>query len=324
MPAKSVRTRSSSPARSGGSNTKKARWVSYSWLLINTVAWGSSFVLVKPALSVTTPFRYMFYRYILAILLSTPILWYYVKKISWKKIKKITPTVFSLELLGTALALSLLYLGLKYSTALEAGLIATLQPLFVTIGGILLLNEKEERHEWIGTFVALGGGLLLVLGPGFVPSSPRFSLLGNLLITLSLVVNMFYFPWAKKAYQGQPKFLVSTLSYYLGLVAFGVLSLIEVGLPQVLISSIWTDLQSTSVWIASGYMALFGSIIGLTAYIKGQDGIEASEAGMFWYLQPLVSVPLAFLVFGDTILPVQILGMALVFAGVFLAERRVL
>lgn len=69
-------------------------------------------------------------------------------------------------------------------------------------------------------------------------------------------------------------------------------------------------------------MAVFGSIVGLTAYIQGQDGIESSEASLFWYLQPLIAIPLAFIVLGEKALPLQWLGLGLVLIGVAIAERR--
>lgn len=213
-------------------------------------------------------------------------------------------------------------LGLNFSTALETSLLTTTQPIFMTIGGIWLLQEKEERHEWIGTLIAFAGTLLLVLGPSLFGQAATFSVFGNLLVLGSIVVNMFYFPLAKKAYRKLPKLLVATLSFYLGLVAFGLLSVFEAGSIQHLWQAISLDMQSNQVWLAALYMGIVGSIVGLTAYIKGQDGIEASEASLFYYLQPLVAIPLAFLVLGDAISPLQILALAIIFVGVYLAEKR--
>jgi drug/metabolite transporter (DMT)-like permease len=187
----------------------------------------------------------------------------------------------------------------------------------------MFLKESQEHHEWLGLVVAFLGALMLVIGPEILNHTPGISLVGNLLIVAALVANMIYFLLAKRHYRQLPKFLVTTLSFYLGLLTFLGLSLIEIGGSATeLVLALGHDLQHTSVWVASGYMALFGSIIGLTAYIKGQDGIEASEASLFYYLQPLVYIPLAFVLLGETISPTQIAGLVLVLIGVVVAEKR--
>ena len=74
--------------------------------------------------------------------------------------------------------------------------------------------------------------------------------------------------------------------------------------------------------VASGYMAIFGSIIGFTAYLKGQEGIEASEATLFTYLQPLIYIPLGILLLNEKVHPVQIGSLFIILFGVIIAEKR--
>lgn len=302
---------------------KQPRWQSYAYLLINTATWGAAFVIIKPAFEFTTPFRFLLYRYLFAVILSLPLLWHFRNHL--KQALRHLPVIIGLELIGTTLALTLVYLGLDRTSALEASLLTTSLPLFITLGGVFLLGEKEERHEWIGTMIAFAGTLYLTLGPmlGSVKVMLATSIVGNLLIIGSNISNMLYFPLAKKAYHQLPKLLITTISFYVGLVSFFFLALVESRFSFTRLTSAMTaDLQTPAVLAASGYMALFGSIIGLTAYIKGQDGIEASEAGLFYYLQPLIYIPLAFLVLGDAIDSTQLIGLAIILLGVFIAEKR--
>ena len=69
-------------------------------------------------------------------------------------------------------------------------------------------------------------------------------------------------------------------------------------------------------------MAIFGSVIGLIAYIKGQDKIEASEASLFSYLQPLIYLPLGVLLLKENISPQQLIGLGLIIIGVITAEKK--
>lgn len=304
---------------------KSRRLKSYGFLLINTVVWSLSFIIVKPAYEFTTPFRYLLYRYLFAILLSLPILLYYVQK-RFKLTGRMLWNVLWIETIGTGIALSFVYWGLNYTSAIEANLLTSSMPIFIIFGGIWLLKEKQESHEWKGLALAALGTIILTLIPLLTGESNmvlRLSLFGNVLILIHNFANMFYFPMAKKYYTKIPKLLATSIGFYVGAIFFLVLSWIEAGSLGKLLTSAQLDLGHTSVWVASGYMALFGSIIGLTAYIKGQDGIEASEAALFNYLQPLIYLPLGVIVLQENLSLWHILGLLLTTTGVYLAEKRV-
>lgn len=280
-------------------------------------------IIVKPAFDVTTPYRYLLYRYLIAGVIALPLLFYYWPKV--KHVWKNLGVIIGLELLGTTVALSLLYLGLARTTAIEASLLVTSAPLFTTLVAVWLLKEKQLKNEWLGLVIALAGTVLLTLWPLFNSSASvaSFSVSGNLLIIGNSITAALYFVWAKKYYRQLPKLFVTTISFFVGLVTFGLLSFFEQQFSIARLSqAIFTDLHSTPVLIAAGYMAIFGSIIGLTAYIKGQDGIEASEASLFTYLQPLIYLPLGVLLLHEALSPFQIVSLALILGGVAIAEKR--
>lgn len=311
----------------------KTRYQSYFFLLINTITWGLALIIVKPSLEITTPFRYLLYRYIIAAICSLPILIYY-----WKKIKnklKVIKKVAFVEFFGTVIALSLLYVGLAKTSAIEASFLTTTTPIFVVLAGIFYLKEKEEKHEFIGLVTAFLGTTLLTFIPVILNGmSPKgLSLEGNILIIMQNIATAVAMVLAKKYYKNIPKLFITSLSFYLGILTFFTLSLYElftskVGitltqLPQQFLQTVQNDLSHQSVVIAAVYMAIFGSIIGLTAYIRGQEGIEASEASLFWYLQPLVFVPAGILFLKEMVHPLQIVSMILIFLGVYIAEKRI-
>jgi drug/metabolite transporter (DMT)-like permease len=304
-------------------NSKNKRVQSYLLLLINTIVWGAAFVIVKPAFDVTTPLRFLFYRHLIAAMLTLPLFWYYRQELL--RLGKTYWTIVVLELIGSPLALVLFYTGLKYTTVLEASLLSTSLPVFIILGGILILREKQERHEWVGMGLTFVATLFLTVWPSFATGRETAQVLtvGNVLIIASHLANLVYFPLAKRAYQKIPKFLVTTISFWVAAITFFGLSLAEAAnLSTPLMSLVNLDLQASSVWVASGYMAVFGSIIGLTAYIKGQDNIEASEASLFYYLQPLVYLPLTYLAFGESLTISQFIALLVILFGVFWAERR--
>ncbi|HEX7017882.1 MAG TPA: DMT family transporter, partial [Patescibacteria group bacterium] len=148
------------------------------FLLLNTVLWGASFIIIKPSLEYTTAYRFLLYRYALAGFFSLPFLVYY-----WPKVKKKSQHVFritGIELIGTTFALALLYAGLDRTSAIEASLLNNTLPIFVALGGWWLLREKIQRHELVGLSIAFMGALLLTFFPlfGGVPLTNSISLWG--------------------------------------------------------------------------------------------------------------------------------------------------
>jgi drug/metabolite transporter (DMT)-like permease len=299
------------------------RTQAYLFLLINVIFWGAALPIVKVGLEFTTPFRYLTYRYILAILFSLPILWHYFPHIKniWKSIKIIT----LLELIGTTLSLGFLYVGLNRTSAIEAGLIATTTPIFITLFGIWWLHEKEERHEWVGLAIAFVGTLLLTFLPPLLDGKSMFggTFSGNFLVFLQNIATAVYFILAKRWYKNIPKLFVTAISFYVGFITFALCSLIEVGgSANTLLSAVRVDLTHPSVWLVAFYMATFGSILALSAYIKGQDMIEASEASLFSYLQPLIYIPMSFLLLRESVSWIQLSALGVILFGVFVAEKR--
>ncbi len=302
------------------------RWLAYFYLLVNTIVWGAALVVVKPAFADTTPFRFLFWRFLLASICSLPIIWHYFSHMDSKQKTQILKKVAVLELLGTTVALSALYLGLAQTTAVEASLLTTAVPVFVTIGGIFWLKERQELHEWLGLSLAVIGTIALTLIPLWTNLSTAFqgSVVGNVLVLTHNMSMAAYLLLIKTQYARLPKLLVSCLSFFVGAVTFGGLAWWESGWAtgSTLVQIVRTDLTTPSVLLAVVFMAIFGSIIGLTAYIKGQALIEASEASWFWYLQPLVYVPLAYMWLHETTSWLQLAALALTIFGVFIAERR--
>ena len=300
------------------------RLKSYFFMIISTITWGAFLPIVKLGFndSEITPFRFLFYRFFLAGILSLPIVVYYWRKIKhkWQTIK----TIIFLEIIETSLALSCLYIGLSQISALEANVIATSAPLFIIFGGIIFLKERQDRHEWLGLIFAFFGTILITLEPLWHGNGSLMrSLSGNLLIVAHNIFNAIYFLIAKKHYHKIPKLFVSSISFYVGVITFAILSLVELDFNFAILSkNIIQELNSPIILRVITYSAIFGSIIGLTAYIKGQDGIEASEASLFTYLQPAIYIPLGYFLLKEYASTLQIISLIIIIFGVYLASRR--
>ncbi|PIW07743.1 hypothetical protein COW38_02360, partial [Candidatus Collierbacteria bacterium CG17_big_fil_post_rev_8_21_14_2_50_45_7] len=135
----------------------KNRQHAYLALLIVSIIWGSAFPIVKPVFAYLTPLQYLYFRFLVAGLASLPIFLYFYLKIRPKVSKIIKLLIF--ELLGAAIPLLILYEGLAKTSALEASLIGATGPIFVVLGGIWFLHERENKKEWQGLALSLLGSL---------------------------------------------------------------------------------------------------------------------------------------------------------------------
>ncbi len=294
--------------------TKRTK--AYLALLTTAIIWGAAFPIIKPSLSIISPYQFLYFRYLIAAPLTLPVLIYFLYKLrpKLKTIAKIT----LLEFFGAPFALSILYLGLSKTSALEGSLIAATSPILITLGGIIFLKEKQEKLEWLGLALGFLGTLLLVLVPLLNGQSltSYFSLTGNLLMLSYNLIIAFYYLAAKRLYQNIPKLFVTSLSYSISFVAFFIfLNLTQASLSLQL-------LQIPSVAIAAFYMAILGSIVALTTRIYGQGLIEASEASLFSYLQGVVAIPVAYLLLNEVPSWSQLLAITIISLGVFIAEYR--
>ncbi len=291
------------------------RLKAYLALLGTALVWGAALPIVKPALNYISPTQFLYFRYLIAAPLLLPFLLKFFFK--FKPSLHTVLNIFFVESYSF-FGLILLYRGLQLATALEASLIGATGPIFIVLGGILLLHEKEEKFEWTGLIISFIGTLILVLEPLLTGKnhSTSFSFTGNLMIIGYNLLNVFSVIYQKKLYKHIPKIYVSSLSYPIGLCIFFLILTLTGSSTSVSLLTI------PSVILASGYMAIFGSIIGFTLFIYGQNLIEASEASLFTYLQGIIAIPFAYLMLKESVTWPQIIAVLIVSLGVYLAEQR--
>lgn len=296
----------------------RKRTIAYAALIVNTIVWGAAAPIVKPALSFIRPEQFLFYRFLVASIVSFPFLIPLLMraKFTFGDVARI----IVLELLGTTIILETIYVALRSTSAIEASMIYSTSPLFVTLAGVLLLKERETTREWKGLFLALAGSVLITVEPLIKNSHPSLqaSFEGNMLMILQNVLWALYLIVAKRMYRKFPMIAVSGLSFLVGLVSFFALSL-PYGNP---IASFIPHMSIAPVAFAVVYMAIFGSIIGATLYLFGQNLIEVSEASIFTYLQALVALPLSILWLGEKLTPTMIVGAFVIALGVYLGELK--
>ena len=287
----------------------KARKTAYLALLTTAVIWGFAPPIIKYTLNFITPVSFLFYRFLVAGLLLVLPLFLKLKKTKFS-LKK-TGKYLALGFLGAPLTLILLFTGIQKTTAIDASIIWIIAPILVVLGGAFLLKEKVTKIERIGIGLTLMGTLITIFQP-LLESGIDFghNIWGNTLVLAGTCVWAGFTLLTKKEKNLDP-FILSSSSFLVGTIVI---------LPFFLTQPVFAIHPQAIFGIL--YMAILGSVVAYFTYIYGVSKIEASEATIFTYLQPLFAIPLAAVWLAEKITLPFLIGALLIGLGVFICEKR--
>lgn len=215
--------------------------------------------------------------------------------------------------LGIALNQTLFVTGLSLTTAVNASILAVTIPVFAFAVGSLANVEKPSWQK-------LGGILLAAFGVIYLidPTRASFSAnttLGDLLVVANSVFYGTYIAISKKLI-GQYGALKSTAWLFM------FASCISVPLGAYSLGSVDLSNVSISVWLAVGYIVVFGTIAAYFLNAWSLARVSPTTVAVYIYLQPIIGFFLAVLFLGEHLTFRGAFAIALIFAGVFLVTRN--
>jgi drug/metabolite transporter (DMT)-like permease len=191
-----------------------------------------------------------------------------------------------------------------------AALIVGLQPLMTGMLVGVFLGETVSRRRWTGIIVGFLGAILVIFPQLGTPDG--FALLLVLVCLVSMLSITLGTIWQKKT-GGVQDLRTSTVIHFIGaaLVTIPVALILEEGRFELTLQ-FWFGL----------FWAVFGLSIGaiFLLLVLIRRGAVAGVAALL-YLVPPVSALIAYFLFGETLSPVQIAGMAVAAMGVAIASR---
>jgi drug/metabolite transporter (DMT)-like permease len=209
--------------------------------------------------------------------------------------------------LGTVLAPSLFFLGLSQTFAVNATLIAHLQPLFVSFLGMHFLNERLKKRDMIASG-------LIILAAIFITGRTFENLLQlNLGNSGDLLVLCATASWGIVAIPGKQ---LSEEMDSLTLVGFRFLIASAIFLPILL--------TINQLVITSLAQILLGILVGVgyVCYYEGLKRLTATHVALTELSSPFFTAILAWFFLGELIAPLQIIGAVILFAGFYLLANQ--
>jgi drug/metabolite transporter (DMT)-like permease len=220
-----------------------------------------------------------------------------------------------LSLTGIAVFQSLVYLGLRSTTAVNAVLINSSIPLFILLCSWVIEREHAAPRQIAGMLVSLAG-IVVILSRGSPGALLELEVhAGDAWILLAMPVWGIYSVLLKRrpAQLGGPPFL-----FVISLAGVAML------LPFVALAAAQRPLELPTAAEALGvlYMGLMASVVAFICWNRGVDAVGANAAGFTVHLLPAFGTVLAIAFLGETFAPFHAAGIATVLAGVLLATVR--
>lgn len=218
---------------------------------------------------------------------------------------------------GVALFQSLVYLGLRTTTAVNGVLINASMPLFMILCSWAIEREHATRRQIGGMLVSLAG-ILIIISHGRLDSLLRLELRpGDAWILLAMPVWGIYSVLLKK--RRPPE--LGGVAFLFVLSVLGLLMLA----PVVAFSALRSPPHSPTPQQALGilYMGIAASVVAFICWNKGIAVVGANAAGFTIHLLPAFGTILAILFLGESFDAFHALGIATILAGVILATRPV-
>lgn len=233
-----------------------------------------------------------------------------------KKVKierKDIPRFLLAGLFGVALNQIMFFEGLMRTTAINASIIMTINPILVLLLSTLFLKEALGWIKVLGIALGASGAIWLISGRGEVDLLESETSMGNLLVLVNATSYAFYLIVVKPLMAKYPPIQVIKWVFMCGL-----LFVAPVGAEQ-LIHAPWSD-WTLNIYLQAGFVVVFTTFFAYLLNVYALKTVSSTTVSAYIYLQPFFATALT-LMFGLGVLTWQQAGAAaLIFTGVYLAN----
>jgi drug/metabolite transporter (DMT)-like permease len=290
---------------SGPSRGLSARNIGAMFLL--AVMWGVSIPVTKLGLETLPPLTLTALRFVVAV----PLLLIFVvgkQRLPWRAL----PSVAALGILGISLGQVAQAFGVEGTSASVGTIISATIPVFVVVFAALRLKQPVTGRQQVGLLAAFAGIALVAMGNG--PEATNVadtSVSGAAWLLLSAVSIAFYYVWSVEL---TDEFGTTAVAAWSTL--FGFLAMLPFAGWEAWHAPISVTPQAVGVAV---YLGVVVTVAGLFLWLHLLRTVPARVAASVQYLQPVVGILAASLMFGDRLGLFFALGVVLILGGLALA-----
>ena len=284
-------------------------------LLLITVIWGATFVIIKVALADVSPLTFVAVRFLLAAAVLFP---FFLRiKNNFNKVLTLSGVLLGLMFF---LGFATQTIGLKYTSATKSGFITGTFVLFTPLFQLLFEKKKPSKGNLLGVLFVIAGLVFLSskgnhileifheIGSGF-NIGDFFTLLCAVFFAMYLV----YLDILTKKYDFFPLVILQVgTTAFLGIIfAF---SLSALNFETIKFS------LTGNVIFALLYTSILATVVSTTLQTKYQKYLTPTKVGIILSFEPIFSAVTAFMILSERISRFSLLGGLLIFTGLLVTE----
>jgi len=196
-----------------------------------------------------------------------------------------------------------------------AALIVASTPLWMTLfDGMRAGGQRWSVRVWSGTLIGLAGVALVARPEGGLGGGHWGAIVALQVATLAWTAGSLYA-------QAVPARLPVLTAAAIEMLAGSAMLLFE---SKVVFRDDWSALgrAGADTWLSLSYLAVFGSLVGFTAFAYCLNELPATTVGTYAYVNPVVAVVLGRVFLKEPLTPGLLAGGALILAAVVVTTKR--
>lgn len=282
-------------------------------LLMLVVVFYAGNILTGKALSELPPLTIAFGRIAVAFLVLLPLGY----RSAWRSrhlfIRHWKPLLL-MTVTGVAGFNTLIYSALQFTSATNVSVLEASIPAVTVLLGFWLLRERLLPLQWVGVLLSLCGALWVVTNGQLLRLAEMSWNAGDGIMAIGAL------SWAVYSIAVR-RYLPLFPAHGAVLVMTGLSVLVM--LPLLLAEWAMVDIPQISggQWSGLLYLGIFPSVIALLLYNRAVATLGASQASVFLNFVPVFTMLGAYVLLGEAISLMQILGAIAVILGVFFTTR---
>lgn len=291
---------------------KNKNFIPYLMLIGAPLLWSTNFILGKYLVAVPPVFIGAA-RVFVAVLIFLPLL--LKSKTRLPKGKLLWQVVF-MGITGVFLFTPLVYLGLHYTTSINATIINSLTPLSVTLLGHFWLKEELTKAKITGLTLSILGVVLIAVQGDFSRLLTLQFNPGDIIIFIASIMWAIYTILVRLSSKNLTGVQSTGFAMIVGLIFLA---------PAAAVENIWApvpDLSLSTILIII-YLGIFPSVVAFLLWNTAVARVGASQAGMFANLIPIFNIVLASQFLHEQLYAYHIIGFLIIFAGLLIATKTI-
>lgn len=279
-------------------------------LLLLSLIWGSSFILIKKALIAFEPYDLACMRISISAIAFAPILFLQRKKVPWKDWK----LFMAVGLTGSGIPAFMYFIAQTNINSTVSGLLNSLTPIWTLIIGIIIFKNRMDASKIAGVFIGfLGASMLMIFGKS---EGENTNLWYGLFVVLGTLCYGVSGNMVKHYFQDVKSIIISAVSFCL------------IGPPAIaylLYQGTLTNLEWNQDQIYSFgavlILSLVGTVLATIVFYKLIQDTTAVFGSSVAYIMPLIAMGWGF-IDGEPIGLIVMISMVLILSGVYLIKKQ--